>query len=707
MMFIKSPKPFPFTIRGKGLFLYNFFYYFIDMKIPQSKKIDVTDNSAGFSIPDPYRWLEDAESPETKEWIESQNSYTDSLLRDENFEVFSNEMAKDFKTIDFSNPIPVRGKYFYRERQPDDEQFALYVKNGMDGSPIKLVDPNGMRDDNTIAVAFWSVSQTGKYLAYGLSQGGDEMATIHIKDVDTGINLSEQIPRCRHSQISWLPDDFGFFYTRNPRLGTVPKNEEHLHTKVYFHKIGDNPENDELIFGKGRPKDAMINLSISLDGRYLAISSALKWTENDIYIYDRDTKQIIPLVVGTSAKFSPRFLKDKIIIKTNYNANNFRILSVPLTDMSNPVEEWKELIPEREYLLQSMVATKSKIIVEYLINAHSKALIFDHDGKEVEEIPLPPYSSIAGISRNIEEDEFFYGVDSFTFPKITYRYSPSENRFEIYRKTDNPIDPDNYVIKQEWCESKDGTNIPFFVFHRKNIPIDKANPAILYGYGGFAHTETPGFMRNYVPWVERGGIFVVANIRGNWEFGEKWHKDGVKENKQNSFDDFISVAEYLIKKGYTDRDHLGILGASNGGLLVSAVAVQRPDLFKAVCSRVPLTDMVRFPLFGVASRWIHEYGNPQIKEDLQRILKWSPYHNIKSGTEYPSFLFTTANKDTRVNPLHARKMTAMLQSVNKNNQVLLFTEMEAGHGAGKPIKKIVESQALLLTFFAQNLGLKI
>lgn len=239
------------------------------------------------------------------------------------------------------------------------------------------------------------------------------------------------------------------------------------------------------------------------------------------------------------------------------------------------------------------------------------------------------------------------------------------------------------------------------------MPTSKVNPAIFYGYGGFAHIDAPKFMRNFIPWIERGGIFAVANIRGNAEFGEKWHKGGIKENKQNSFDDFIAVAEHLIKNGYTDQDHLGILGASNGGLLVSVVAIQRPDLFKAVCARVPLTDMVRFSKFGVASRWIHEYGDPQVKEDLQNILKWSPYHNIKNGIEYPSFLFTTANKDTRVDPLHARKITALLQSANKKNPVLIFTEMEAGHGSGKPIKKIVESQALLLTFFAQSLGIKV
>jgi prolyl oligopeptidase len=332
---------------------------------------------------------------------------------------------------------------------------------------------------------------------------------------------------------------------------------------------------------------------------------------------------------------------------------------------------------------------------------------FDHEGKETGKIPLLPYSSLDGIASRKDEEEFFYGVDSFVFPKIVYRYDPGTMQYSEYRKIDNPINPDDYEVKQEWYVSKDGTKVPMFIFHKKGLQMNGSNPTILYGYGGFANNETPSFMMNWVPWIRRGGIFAIANIRGGGEFGEQWHKDGIKENKQNSFDDFIAAGEYLISQKYTDKEHLGILGGSNGGLLVSAVGVERPDLFKAVCSRVPLTDMVRFPKFGIAVRWIHEYGNPEVAEDLKNIMKWSPYHNVREGVEYPSFLFTTANKDTRVDPLHARKMSARLQGVNKKNEVLLYTEMDAGHGAGKPIAKIVESQALVIYFFADKLGLKI
>lgn len=680
---------------------------FISMEIPQTKKEKIVDEINGISIADPYRWLEDGNSKEVADWIGAQNQYTDSILRNENQSKLSGELIKNFKVVNFSNPVPVKGRYFYTERQPDEDQMVLYVKDGLDGMPKKLVDPNRKREGNTITIDYWFPGWTGKYVVYGLSEGGDEMATLYVMNVDKNENLPEKIVRCRYSSVRWLPDDSGFFYTRNPRPGTVPKNEEHLHSKVYFHKLGDNPENDKLIFGHDRPKDDMVNISLSLDGRFLAIHVSQKWTENEIYIYDGQKEIIIPLIVGIPAKFSLQFLNDKAILHTNYKANNYKILFTQLSDLFKKTDEWQEFFPEQENLLESVAITADKILLEYLVNACSEITTLDHFGKEIGKVPLSQFSSLAGISTRRTEKEFFYGLESFTFPKIVYRFDPKTQQYEKYKATDNPINPDNYIIKQEWYSSKDETKVPIFIFHKREITLKGKNPTILYGYGGFASNETPMFMRSWVSWIERNGVFAVANIRGGGEFGEKWHKTGIKENKQNSFDDFISAAEYLISQKYTDTDHLGILGGSNGGLLVSAVAVQRPDLFKAVCSRVPLTDMIRFPKFGIAVRWVHEYGNPEIKNDLEKILKWSPYHNVKNDVEYPNILFTTADKDTRVDPLHARKMTALLQSINKKNKVLLFTEIEAGHGQGKPISKTIELQSLVLTFFAQELGLKV
>ena len=675
---------------------------------PQTKKVNVTDSINGIKVSDPYRWLENSGDPEVKNWVENQNKYTDSVLKNNLFETFSTELVKNFKVVNFSNPIPVNGRYFYTERQPDEDQAVLYMKKGLDESPIELFNPNGKRNGNTVSIDYWSPFHTGKYVVYAISEGGDEMATLYIKDTDTNQELSEKIIHCRHPSVQWLPDDLAFFYTRNARPGSVPKSEEHLHTKIYFHTLGNNLDNDNLVFGAGRPKDDMIQISLSLDGRYLGIEVASTWTENDIYIYDTKTREIKPLIVGMKSKFSIKFLNDKILLDTNYKANNYRVLWARYENFYKPLDEWEEFIPEREFLLESLRITKSKILIEYLVNACSEVVIFNYEGKEVEKVPLPKYSSLAGTSGRREEEEFFYAINSFVFPKILYRYDPNTLEYREYRKTDNPINPDEYEVKQEWYLSKDKTKIPLFIFHKKGIELNGTNPTILYGYGGFNANQTPSFMRSWTSWIERGGIFAIANIRGGGEFGDKWHKDGIKENKQNSFDDFIAAAEYLISQKYTDSQHFGILGASNGGLLVSAVGVQRPELFKAVCSRVPLTDTVRFPKFGIAMRWIHEYGNPDIKEDLENILTWSPYHNVKEGIEYPNFFFTTGDKDSRVDPLHARKMTARLQEVNKENKkVLLFTEMEAGHGSGKPIRKIVQNQALVLSFLAQELGLKL
>ncbi len=677
------------------------------MDIHNPKKQDIVDEIQGMQVPDPYRWLEDGNSDEVKEWIKVQNEAVETSLKNDAYKVFSEELARNLKVTTFSNPTPVHGAYFYVERKPDEDQAVLYIKKGLDGTPVKIFDPNGKRNGNTVSIDFWFHSLTGKYVAYGISEGGDEMSTIYVKNVETGEQLSDIITRCRHSSLQWLPDDSGFFYTRNALPCTVPKNEEHLHMKVYLHILGNNPAVDELIFGEGRGKDDIISVSLSPDARYLGIKAYQKWTENDIYIYDRQTKKLQPLIVGMPSIFSVLFLRDKVLLYTNYKANNYRVLQSSYEDMFSPFEQWKEFIPEKKFLLQSVRASKSKILLEYLVDVCSQVTLLDYEGNETGTIPLPKYSSLEGVSNRRDEEEFFYGVDSFVIAKTIYRYDPATQMFSEYRKIESPINPNDYEVKQEWYVSKDDTRVPMFIVHKKGLVINGKNPTVLYGYGGFNNSQLPAFIRNWIPWIEKGGIYVLANIRGGGEFGEAWHLGGVKDNKQNSFDDFIAAAEYLIKTGYTSKEHLGILGGSNGGLLVSAVGMQRPDLFRAICSRVPLTDMVRFPKFGIAIRWVHEYGNPEVEKDLKNILQWSPYHNVKESVVYPDFLFSTANKDTRVDPLHARKMAAMLQGANKENNVLVFTEMDAGHGAGKPIVKIVEVQALVLSFFASRLGLRI
>jgi prolyl oligopeptidase len=675
------------------------------MNTPQLTRENISDTIEGITVNDPYRKLEQGQEPDVQAWVQEQNKRTDAFLDPDLRKKYAKELTDYFHIVSFTNPVPVRGKYFYQERQPNEDQMVLYVKDGHGGSPRVLMNPNGLKKDNTITIDYWQTSRTGTYLSYGTSEGGNEMATLYVKKVETGELLPEVIPHARHASVAWLADDSGFYYTKNPWPGTVPADEEHLHTKVYFHALGTDPKNDELIFGKDRPKDDMMTLSLSPDNAYLAIHVMKKWTENEIYILDIKSKTVRPLVTGIPSKFHIIFLESKIVLITNYKANNNRVLQASYENLYAPIDTWKELIPEKPYLLDSIRVTKSKILADYLVNASSEVIVLDYDGKLLGKLPILPYSSIDGITTNKEEEEFFFGVSSFTFPKILYRYDPEKNDYIEFRKVENPINPDDFVTKQEWYTSKDGTSVPMFIVHKKDLALNGSHPTILYGYGGFASTETPGFMRQWLPWFSRGGIFAIANIRGGGEFGESWHLAGVKEKKIKSYEDFIAAAEHLISKKYTSSDNLGILGGSNGGLLVAAVSVMRPDLFKAVGSRVPLTDMVRFPKFGIAMRWVHEYGDPLKKEELKNILTWSPYHNVQENVTYPYYLFTTGNNDSRVDPFHARKMTAMLQSVEKEPRTYLYTEFDVGHGSGKPVSKFIESQSLMLTFFSQLLGM--
>lgn len=675
------------------------------MNQPQTRKEVVIDVLHGISIPDPYRWLEDGTRADVQAWTTEQNAYVNGLLRGDTQKTFAQELSTYFRIVTFTNPIPVAGRYFYTERQPDEDQSAVYYKQGLEGEPIVLINPNGQREGNTISVDYWLPSWDGKYLVYGVSQGGDEMATIRIRDVNKNEDLPETISHCRHAAVCWTPDNKGFFYTRNRPPAGVSVGEEHLHAKLYYHVLGTNPEQDVCVFGEGRPKDDMMELSMSRDGRYLAIQVTQNWTENDVYLYDTQNKTLRALITGLSAKFSLEFLPTDVLIHTNYKADRYRVLTVPLETVFTSVDTWREFVPEGEHLLEQMRITKDRVLLGYLVNACYDLVSYDYRGNRLSDVSLPPFSSLSDISASPTEHEFFYGVESFIFPCIDYRYNPVTRTSEEYRVTSNPLQPSNYVVKQEWYTSKDGTRVPMFIFHKSSLKFDGPHPTILYAYGGFAANTTPAFMRGWVPWLERGGVFAVANIRGGAEFGEQWHLNGIKEKKQNGFDDFIAAAEYLMSQNYTDAAHLGILGGSNGGLLVSAVAVQRPELYGAVCSRVPLTDMVRFPQFGMAMRWVHEYGDPQIKEELENILKWSPYHNVKPGITYPPILFTTGTKDTRVDPLHARKMAALFQSVASSNPAFIYTEDEAGHGPGKPVVKQVELQSLILTFFAKHLPL--
>ncbi len=663
----------------------------------------VTDVLHGRTIKDDYRWLEDGDDPRVKEWVDAQNAYTESVIQESApLDVFARDLGKQLDVETYSELIPVNGRYFWQERKQGEDQPSVYVKHGREGVPRKLITS----PESTVSIDYWTVSSKATYVAYGLSRGGDEMATLYIMDVATGENVFESIPYARYADVSWLSNESGFYYTRHPAPGTVPPGDEHFFERAYFHQLGSNPDQDPLVFGENRPKDDMLHLILSTDDQYLIIRAAQNWNRNDIYLYDCQTQHTRALVEGLDHHFTCSTSGDWIFIDTNYKADNYHMYAAPLSNIPESLDDWQEIIPESAAILQTFRLTKSKIIVEYMKDACSEVKLFEFDGTLVGELPLPPYSDFAGIGWYRREEEFFFGVTTFLTPKVSYA-SQGGVECNVYRQMDGDLNPADYTVAQEWVVSKDGTKVPMFIIHKADLVQDGTNPTVLYGYGCHGNAQTPSYLRTWTPWLERGGVYALANIRGGGEYGEKWHRDGSTDKKQNTFDDFIAAAEHLIAQKYTSAEHLGIIGGSNGGLMVGAVMTQRPDLFKAVVCNVPVLDMARFHKFLIAHRWIAEFGDPNNPKDFGWLMEWSPYHNVKEGVAYPNVLFTTANKDTRVDPLHARKMTALMQRVNKEGVILLRTEMDAGHGSGKPLNKRVAGAATTQAFFAWQLGLTV
>lgn len=667
----------------------------------------VTDILHGQPIKDDYRWLEDGDDARVKQWSEAQNAYTESVLGESApVDFFTDKLAQNFHAATFTNPTPVHGTYFWEEKQPGEDQPSVYVRKGLDGTPRKLIDPVGLNKNNTISIDYWFISPQGTYIAYGLSESGDEMATLYVLNVATGEKEPDTILYARYSALAWLRDESGFYYTKHPDPATVEPGDEQYFKQVYLHHLGTDPAQDALIFGANRPKDDQLRIALTLDGKYLTISASQNWNRNDLYLYDTAAQQTRPLIEGFDAHFKCGTSAERIFVATNYQSENYRMLSAPLNAIPASIDDWTEIIPATDAILQSFHITASKIIVGYMKDACSLVKLFDFEGNAQGDLPLPPYSVLSGVGNRRDEEEFFFGVMTFLSPKIIYHSPAGTAECSVYRQSDGEeLNQADYLVKQEWVTSKDGTKVPMFIIHRADLKQDGQNPTILYGYGCHGISQTPNFLRAWLPWLELGGVYAIANIRGGGEYGERWHREGSVHQKQNTFDDFIAGAEYLIHEQYTNAQKLGIMGGSNGGLMVGAVMTQRPDLFKAVICNVPVLDMTRFHKFLIAHRWIAEFGDPEKPEDFEYLMRWSPYHTVKEGVAYPSVLFNTAEKDTRVDPLHARKMAAQLQRVNPDGVVLLHTEKDAGHGGGKPVKKLVEGLAIKLAFFAWQLGL--
>ena len=684
----------------------------IQLGPPKAKVAPVEDTIQGHKIVDPYRYLEDVSNPDTRQYVEQELAYTRSILDPLPGRDSIHQRLSQLLTIGTIGPPQLGGKYyFYTRREGMQNQPVLYVREGVNGTDRTLVDANQMAADGTVALDWWFPSEDGKYVAYGTSASGSEESTLHIIESATGKVLPDTIEGTRFASVAWKKDNSGFYYTRHPKKGDVPAGEEVYHVKVFYHALGTDPSKDPLLFGEGRKAQDVPNVALSDDGRWLLITVFEGWSKSEMYVQDLNAGTLpVEMTTGKEFLYNADIYKNKIYITSNEGAPRYQVF---VADLTNPKREnWKELIPQTDAVLQGLSVFGGKLFAQYEHHASSQLKLFDIEGKKLDDIALPTIGTVFASGGKWDKNEAFFGFQSFTVPPSIFRYDLNAHKAALWGKVEAPsIDPSAYEVNQVWYNSKDGTRVPMFVVYKKGLEKNGKNPTLLTGYGGFNISVTPVFNRSAYLWLEHGGVYAVANLRGGAEFGEDWHRAGMLDKKQNVFDDFIAAAEYLISEKYTDKDHLAIQGGSNGGLLMGAMITQRPDLFRAVVCAVPLLDMLRYQNFQIAKLWIPEYGSAEDPKQFDWLYAYSPYHHVKAGAEYPAILFMTADTDTRVDPMHAKKMAALMQAEAKNGAskerpILLRIETKAGHGAGKPVTKQIEEGTDTYSFLFWQLGVK-
>jgi prolyl oligopeptidase len=668
---------------------------------PPPARVDtVSETIHGVTIADPYRWLEDQNSRETRAWINAQNGYSSSVLgslpgRNQIRERLTQLLKTDF----IGMPLARGGRYFFAKRRADQNQSVLYVRDGPAGKDEVLVDPNTMSADQSTSVSIYDVTEDGKLFAYGVRQGGEDEVTIKLLDVDTRKELPDKLPKGRIG-VSLKPDKSGFYYSRFTNG---------VGGRIFYHAVGTDIAKDPEIFGKDYGPAVGVGAQVSPDGRYLFLFASHGSAGDKTEIYFQDLKSngpITTIVNDIDAGFSPDVAGDHLYVLTNWNAPNRHIFDI---DLKKPAREnWREVVREGPTVINGISAVGRKLFVEYLENATSRIKVFDATGKFVRDLKFPSLGTASGMRGEWDHDEGFYSFSTFVQPITIYRYQVSTGKQEVFARLNAPIQSDQIETKQVWYESKDKTKIPMFLVYKKGLKLDGNRPVYLTAYGGFNVSLTPRFSPDAAYWAEMGGVFALPNLRGGGEFGEKWHKAGMLANKQNVFDDFIGAAEWLINNKYTMPSKLAIAGGSNGGLLVGAVMTQRPDLYQAVVCDYPLLDMIRYQNFLVAKFWVPEYGSSEDAEQFKYIYAYSPYQHVKKGEKYPAVLFVTGDADTRVAPLHARKMTALMQaSTGSDRPVLLHYNTKAGHSGGLPVSQQIEDKTDELSFLFWQLGVKV
>lgn len=670
------------------------------------RKDDIIEDFHGTKVADPYRWLEDPKSEDTKQWVKHWQKECDTYFSGARTKKEDMERLEElFDYPKFSAPRFVEGKFFYLRNEGLQNQAVLYVKDG--SGEKELIDPNSLSEDGTVAMTNYFISHDGKYVAYALSTHGSDWQEIRVRNVETKEDERDHLVNVKFTNVAWLPDNSGFYYSRYPDPKTVTKEEEGLYNKIYLHKLGTDQEEDRLIFERPDFKELMFSPRISDDKGYLVLhvfhGTA---SENRVYVMKLDGGgEVIRLLDDFDASYYYVTNEgEDFYFATNLDAPNQRIIKINLENSGR--ENWEEVIAEADQVIDNFTYINDRFVLSYLHDAHSNLVVHEKTGEFAYEIELPFIGSLGVITKNKDEDKIYFGLTSFLRPATIYEFSFGDESLSILEEAEFTIDTGDFMTEQLFYKSKDGTRVPMFVTRRKDIKLDGSHPTILYGYGGFNISLTPDFNPAVLRWVEKGGIYAVANLRGGNEYGEDWHRAGMLENKQNVFDDFISAGEFLIEEGYTRREKLSIMGGSNGGLLVAACMVQRPDLFGAVICRVPVIDMLRYHKFTIGHFWMGEYGDPDQPEHFKFLYEYSPLHNVKEGETYPPVLIATAESDDRVVPAHAKKFAATLkEKASSDSKIILRLEAKAGHGLGKPTAKIIEEWADFFAFLAKELDM--
>lgn len=676
---------------------------------PLAKTVDTVDVYFGMEVADPYRWLEDDNSEETAEWVKAENQLTQDYLSKIPFrEALENRLTEIWNYPKYGVPYKKGDRYFFFKNDGIQNQSIMYMQADLNAEPEVLLDPNKLSDDGTVALAGTSISEDGKYLAYSTASGGSDWNEINVMEIDSRKMLPDHIKWVKFSGIAWK--DNGFFYSAydEPSEEDILSGQNRFQ-KLWYHQLGDEQKDDLLIFEDREHPLRGFGGYLTEDKSFLMLNVWEGTSGNGLYaakLNNINKIDFVKIADGFDYEYNiVDNIGDQLLMKTNKDAPKSKLV---LVDLSSPEEEnWIPFIDEKEEVLQGVSIVGGQIFTEYLKDAASVAYFYDLEGNPIRDMELPTVGTLGGFNGNKDDNTAFYAFTSFTYPTTIFKYDISTGISEEYKTSDVDFDPSAYEVEQIFYKSKDGTPVPMFIVHKKGIKLDGSNPTILYGYGGFNISLTPSFSVSRLPFLEQGGIFVMANLRGGGEYGEAWHEAGIKMKKQNVFDDFISAAKYLIANKYTSSEKLAILGGSNGGLLVGACMVQEPELFKVAIPIVGVMDMLRYQNFTIGYAWADDFGtSADSKEMFEYLYAYSPLHNIKQGVNYPATLAITADHDDRVVPAHTFKFMAELQAKDGGkNPVLVRVETRAGHGAGKPTAKQIEEAADMYSFIMFNFGM--